>query len=269
MRTSSDPTANSRRRYLETASAAEAGLDPTIEQSWRRCAANGLPLDFRADEATYGGGELQQRREERERLIAYALPELENIQQQIAGTNSTVILTDPEGVLLHRLGDADFHRRAEAVALRPGACWHETARGTNAIGTAIHERRPVSVHRAEHYLECNTFLTCAASPILDPTGTLVGLLDISGDQAARQMHSLGLVRMATTMIENRLLEDHFSEALYVYFHPRPEFLGTLGQGIAAFAGDGRLLAANACARRLLSVDEAAGAGFEALFDMPF
>ncbi|MFA9462219.1 sigma-54-dependent Fis family transcriptional regulator [Thiohalorhabdus sp. Cl-TMA] len=247
-----------------------AGLEPVIERSWRRCAADGLDMAGRADDAVYGGTELKQRRERQEHLVAYALPELENIRQQIAHTNSTVILTDAEGVLLQRLGDAEFHRRAETVALQPGACWNESARGTNAIGTAITERLPVNVHRGEHYLECNAFLTCAASPILDPAGSLIGILDISGDQDARQMHSLGLVQMSTTMIENRLLEEHFDEALYLYFHPRPEFLGTLGQGIAAFAGDGRLLATNTCARRLLDLTSTIHGctGFEDLFGVP-
>jgi transcriptional regulator of acetoin/glycerol metabolism len=89
-----------------------------------------------------------------------------------------VILADAQGLLLQALGDASFVDRAQRVALRPGASWHEQWRGTNAIGTALAEGSAVVVHVAEHYLERNGFLTCAAAPIADPGGQWVGALDI-------------------------------------------------------------------------------------------
>ena len=49
-------------------------------------------------------------------------------------------------------------------------------------------------------------LTCTATPIHDPYGQLVGVLDISGDARAQHLHALGLVRMAVANIEHRFFE---------------------------------------------------------------
>jgi transcriptional regulator of acetoin/glycerol metabolism len=124
-------------------------------------------------------------------------------------------------MLLHALGDASFRTARQRVALRPGAIWHEQWRGTNAIGTALAEGAPVVVHGGEHYLERNGFLTCAAAPIIDPAGRLLGALDISGDQRGYHRHTLGLVRSAARMIEHRLFEARTAASLRLRLHPSP------------------------------------------------
>ena len=100
----------------------------------------------------------------------------------------------PRARWLPALGDASFLDHAQRVALRPGANWHEQWRGTNAIGTALAESAPVVVHGGEHFLERNALLTCTTAPIVDPTGRLLGALDISGDQRGYHRHTLALVR---------------------------------------------------------------------------
>jgi hypothetical protein len=88
----------------------------------------------------------------------------------------------------------------------PARAGEEQWRGTNAIGTALAESSAVVVHGGEHYLERNGFLTCAAAPIADPAGQLLGCLDISGDHRGYHRHTLGLVRSAARMIEHRLFD---------------------------------------------------------------
>ena len=92
---------------------------------------------------------------------------------QMRDSGSLVVLANARGLLLHSLGDADFLGRAERVSLRPGALWHESDRGTNAIGTCLAESRAVVIHGAEHYLERNGFLTCSAAPVFGPRGQLL------------------------------------------------------------------------------------------------
>ena len=70
-------------------------------------------------------------------LYTHALPVMETLYSQIVGTQSMVLLTDAQGVILHALGDDDFLPRADRVALRPGVAWSEQSKGTNAIGTAL------------------------------------------------------------------------------------------------------------------------------------
>lgn len=67
-----------------------------------------------------------------------------------------------------------------ACGWRRAPARREGARGTNAIGTAIVERRPVAVIGAAHYEERNRGLFCYAMPIHDPYGRLVAVLDVTG-----------------------------------------------------------------------------------------
>jgi hypothetical protein len=50
--------------------------------------------------------------------------------------------------------------------------------------------------------------------------------------------------MSALMIENHMSAADFENAVPLYFHTRPEFIGTLMEGIASFTPDGRFLAAN-------------------------
>ena len=179
-----------------------------------------------------------------EALWTHARPVMETLREQIAGTDSMVLLTDSAGTVLHTLGDDEFLSKAERVALRPGVLWSEQRRGTNAIGTALAERSAVQIHGHEHYLRANHILTCSCAPIRDPMGQVIGALDVSGDHRAPHKHTLALVRMSAQMVENHLFAKRFAHSVLLHFHTRGEFIDTLVEGLAAFEPDGRFLSAN-------------------------
>ncbi|HZZ05257.1 sigma-54-dependent Fis family transcriptional regulator [Paraburkholderia sp.] len=177
-------------------------------------------------------------------LYTHALPVMETLHAQIVDTQSMVLLTDNHGVILHSLGDSDFVEKANRVALCPGVSWAEADRGTNAIGTALIDGQPTVVHAGEHFLHANRILTCSCAPIADPFGRTIGALDVSGDTRGFHKHTLALVRMSAQMIENHLFSNQFVDAIRIHFHARSEFIGTLYEGLAAFAPDGTFLSAN-------------------------
>jgi sigma-54 dependent transcriptional regulator, acetoin dehydrogenase operon transcriptional activator AcoR len=177
-------------------------------------------------------------------LYHHARPVMDALHAQIVDTQSMVLLTDHNGVILHSLGDTDFVAKARRVALRPGVSWSEQDRGTNAIGTALVDGQPTTVHADEHFLHANHILTCSCAPIADPYGRTIGALDVSGDPRGFNKHTLALVRMSAQMIENQLFNTDFADAVRLQFHARAEFIGTLYEGLAAFSADGTLLCAN-------------------------
>ncbi|CAG4924514.1 sigma-54-dependent Fis family transcriptional regulator [Paraburkholderia saeva] len=177
-------------------------------------------------------------------LYAHALPVMETLYAQIVDTQSMVLLTDNEGVILHSFGDSDFVEKANRVALRAGVSWAESDRGTNAIGTALVDGQPTVIHADEHFLHANRILTCSCAPIADPFGRTIGALDVSGDTRGFHKHTLALVRMSAQMIENVIFANQFADAIRIHFHARAEFIGTLFEGLAAFTPDGRFLSAN-------------------------
>jgi transcriptional regulator of acetoin/glycerol metabolism len=188
-------------------------------------------------------------------LLAYSRPVMEYLFEQVQPLRSVVVLADNRGTLMHTLGDPGFMSKSERVALSAGASWHEAQRGTNAIGTALAEECAIEIHGAEHFLERNGFLTCAAVPIRSSRGELLGILDVSGDQHNGHPHTLGLVKTAARMIENRLLiagcRRH--QHLRLHLHARAEGIGTLGEAIVSLSGDGWIVGANRVGMALLHI----------------
>ncbi|MBY0453972.1 MAG: sigma-54-dependent Fis family transcriptional regulator [Burkholderiaceae bacterium] len=229
-------------------------VDERLARSWQRSLSAGLsPVGRAPCTDNLSGRALEQVRVQNHSLIRHAVPIMEYLFEQVRLSHSMVILADCHGVLVHTMGDLDFLGKAERVALACGASWHESQRGTNAIGTALAEAGDVEVHGAEHYLDRNGFLTCAAAPIVSATGELVGILDISGDHRSRHPHTLGLVSTAARMIENNLLLSACVQHTVLQLHTQAEGLGTIAQGVIAISDDGWLVGANRRALELLGL----------------
>ena len=234
-------------------------IQSDLARSWERSWQAGLQPMGRMPGAPHASGAQLARELERQReLVAHARPVMEFLFEQTRDSDSMSILAGADGMLLHTLGDPQFIGRAERVALRLGAIWQEQFRGTNAIGTALADARAVVVHAEEHYLERNGFLTCAAVPIHDPKGRILGALDVSGDHRGYHRHTLGLVRSAARMIEHRLFDTRHDprqwSGLRLRFHIQPEGIGTVAEGLLAVTEDGQLAGANAAALELLDLD---------------
>ena len=260
---------DAREHFLDNGEVPEGVLPESIQRSWNRCIQTGLAIDLRPETEPADTHQLTELRARNSQLLSQAQPEMENLYAHISGTQSMVILSDADGVIIHALGDRDFMNKAQRVALQPGFSWREDISGTNAIGTALIEKNPVFVMGAEHYFERNGFLNCSASPILDPHGSVIGVLDLSGDHRQPQEHTMALVRMSALMIENRLFNAHFLTDITIRFHTRQEFIGTLWEGIAVFSPDGKLMAVNRSGAFQLGIDEQkiAGVEFDQLFDL--
>ncbi|MFM0169675.1 sigma-54-dependent Fis family transcriptional regulator [Paraburkholderia sediminicola] len=220
------------------------GRPDVIAQAHARSLEIGLRASETPDFHPLPRPALRQLVDRNQSLFTHALPVMETLHAQIVDTQSMVLLTDNHGVILHSLGDSDFVEKANRVALCPGVSWAEADRGTNAIGTALVDGQPTVVHAGEHFLHANRILTCSCAPIADPFGRTIGALDVSGDTRGFHKHTLALVRMSAQMIENHLFSNQFVDAIRVHFHARAEFIGTLFEGLAAFAADGTFLSAN-------------------------
>ena len=248
-----------RRRLIAEGSLPESlPIAPQLQASWQRSQRFGLQPDVRAPGAPHASAQqLARALEHRRAFVAQARPVMEFVFEQIRDSENLVILADAQGMLLEALGEPVFADKAARVALRPGAIWHEQWRGTNAIGTALADGHAVVVHGAEHFLERNAFLTCAAAPIVDPAGRLLGVLDISGDHRSYHRHTLGLVRSATRMIEHQLFEARHGSELRLHLHARAEGLGTVAEGLLALSEDGWIVGANTAALELLRLPRSA------------
>ncbi|MCF3948703.1 MULTISPECIES: sigma-54-dependent Fis family transcriptional regulator [Acidiphilium] len=230
------------------------GFSPVLARSWQRCVSAGLSPERPRNEARHlDDRELGEAMERQSGLTARARPIIEYLHSQIRDSGCIILLSDQNGFLLDAVGDPGFSDRAAQVALRPGACWAENDRGTNAVGTALIEAAPVVIHGPEHFLERNGFLACAAAPLAASDGSLLGVLDISCDYRIYHPHTFGLVRAAAQMIENRMFEISHVRDIKLRFHASAQALGTVVEGVLAITPDGRILGANRPAVELLGL----------------
>jgi len=220
-------------------------VNPIISKSWRRCFGKyGLdPIHNHAPEIV----ELQTLLEHQERLgnlLHIAKVEMANLYQQVAGSGHSILLTNESGMILHYTGDPSFDSTATNSSLTEGAIWSEQLQGTNGMGTCLAEQQPLIIHQNEHFLASNLALTCTASPIFDPSGKILAVLNASSKYNKAQQHTLALVNMSAKTIENRAFLCMFKNHFIMHFHSRPEFVNTLGEGLIAFQSDGVILASN-------------------------
>lgn len=257
MNLSSDMTLSVAREKFFSGQTLPDGLVPApILRSWQRCAERGLDVADRVTAEPITAGALRQLQQQNETLRLISRPELMTLRSEAKITDSVVILTDAKGTLLDVVGSPEFAGEAARVSLQPGVAWAETSTGTNAIGTALAERRAIAVHGAEHFFEPHGILHCAASPIFDPFGKLAGVLDMSGHATAEHTHALGLVRLAVEQIEHRFFARGFEDKTVVRFHRLADMLGTPREGVLVFDGE-QLVAGNRRALSLLGLDRLA------------
>lgn len=248
-----DQVSQARHRFFQHQAFSHGIIPTVIEQSWQRCLESGISHQSNLSEACLSNAELVDLKRENASLLKFAKPQLESLYGQIRQSQCAVLLADASGNILHGVGDTDFVPKARQVELMPGGVWNEAVRGTNAIGTAAHNGQEVVVHAQQHYLEQNGFLTCAAVPIFDPRGRVLGVLDVSSDAAHPQQHTLALVKLAASLIENRLLEEEFEHHDVLFLHPDQNLLSGLDEGMLAYEADGTVVGINRWARQHLSL----------------
>ena len=223
-----------------------------VASSWQRCREVGVD-PFR----TVGGEarrlELRQRLEQRRHLMEVARPFIANLYNFVRGSGFQVVLADHDGILLEVIGDSEIQDKTRSVQLCSGGNWSEEARGTNAIGTVLIERKPVQIHAWEHYCQPHHFLTCSAAPIFDPEGELLGVLDITGDYRQANTHTLGMVVAAVNAIENQLRLHKTTTSLYLAYRYSTTLIESMSDGLISIDTSGIITEINNHGGRLLGV----------------
>jgi transcriptional regulator of acetoin/glycerol metabolism len=228
----------------------------SIVKSWRRCAFEySLDPVRPPSPSVVEASVLAEVRERHADLLRIASAEIDWLYAYIAQSGYALILTDANGIVLYEKTDAGLADTFHRAGLVVGADWSEHREGTNGIGTCIAERRSVVVRRDEHFLAAHIGLTCFGSPIRDPAGSHVAVLDASTLNApsseAGIEHTRALVEMSARVIEKFLFLRHFRDGIVLRFHARPEFVSLQHDGAIALATDATIIAADEIAVRLL------------------
>lgn len=234
--------------FVRKGNAETARVRRAIRESWERCRTAGV--EFAGGKCTdfISGRELEERKG---LLREISEPIMETLHQCVRGSGFVIVLIDIDGYILSSLGDLVSLKQAEKLNFGPGANWSEGSVGTNAIGTALTIGCPIEVTGSEHYCETHHSWTCAAAPIKDPKGQVIGCLDMSGPREKGQFCSLGITVAAVRAIEERLrLEQSHKFYVSVSKHLATIF-NSVTEGLITIDNKGVITGINASAGRLL------------------
>lgn len=240
-----------------------------VEDSWSRCERYGLNPhcvpSFGEPTEQEINALLDRQRSLVQTTQREVLPYYENI---LSNSSCLILLADNTGQLLESWGDRRFVEPAHKRGFLPGASWMERDTGTNAIGTALASGQAVHIQRDEHFLMANRYLSGAASPIFDAQRQLIAVLDVSSDSYLPPSHTLGMVKMMSQSVENRLILNLFHDDYFqLTFNTGQDNLDSQWAGLLVFDESGLIVSANRRADSLLGMSMTRSR-IDSLFDVP-
>lgn len=149
-------------------------------------------------------------RRERAGALRQVLPLLQATLLAVAEeAGNELVVCDADGVVLWLSGPREVRRSSERLGFVEGACWSEGAVGTNGLGTALVDARPIQVFGPEHSDAGHHAWVCTGAPIIDPaTGRPLGAMTLSGPLRTAHPNTLALIRGAAGLAESTLAIEH-------------------------------------------------------------
>jgi len=183
-----------------------------IRTSHQRSQTYGVPTSRKFPENELSKSDFEARLEENDELISHASYIIYQLFKTVTGSGFFINLTDDQGCILIIKGDDEVMREAEKLQMVEGAYMNESSIGTNSMGLAIHEQKPVQVTAQEHFISAYHNWTCSAAPIM-LDDQVIGCINMTGHADLVHPHTLGMVISAAHAIENIISQQQALQKL--------------------------------------------------------
>lgn len=237
-----------RRCFLEGEPVPEGLVSASVLRSWERSRHYGLSVGDKVLHGPIRASDLRDARAGLQALLNIAVPELGRLHEALPHGQWMFSCVSDAGVVLTSIGRVEAGELSSG--LRAGNRLHEPAAGTTGPGCALAERRPVIISAGEHYLDEASRFSCAAVPLFDHRGRMVGVLNASSSRDCRPIQLLDALVLSSKAIQRELVR-HQTAAAYLHVHARADMLGTPLEGVLAIGPDGEIVGANDDARGAL------------------
>ncbi|MHA7261880.1 GAF domain-containing protein [Arthrobacter sp. TMN-37] len=216
---------------------AEGSLRRVVQESWLRSMRHLTGPERAGARLSYTPDELVAYRESHP--LAAVMPVIDRLLIQPSRDSGLVVAVgDEHGRLLWVHGDRTALRRAEDMMFMEGADWSESTVGTSAPGTALALDSSVQIAGAEHFSPQAHPWSCTAVPLHDPdSGTVLGVVDITGTSDAVAGHTLSLVQASVAAAEAQLTIQRLRSRLPAARRPA----GPSGAGPALYRSNLQIL----------------------------
>ncbi|TLP46166.1 sigma-54-dependent Fis family transcriptional regulator [Cohaesibacter sp. CAU 1516] len=231
-----------------------------LSASWSRCREDyGLDQGCQRREAVIRRERVRDSIESLGSLFTACRSQVQHIFQNIVGSGHAVILTDRHGTIIEFAVQSALDDLFRQSGLRRGADWSEACEGTNGIGTAIAEKKSLTVYRDQHFHSRHAGLTCIGAPVFDVEGDVLALFDVSSigrkDDPDLLAHTRALLEMSARLMSRRNFQDHFADQWIMRFHHDADRVGLLEEGLIALDYNGRIVGLDEQAKLHLSVSD--------------
>ncbi|HFJ9382556.1 TPA: sigma-54-dependent Fis family transcriptional regulator [Bacillus nitratireducens] len=176
-------------------------INERISESWYRCKQANVNPHMNKGQKILSSNIFQDQKRKSEIFLDIAIPQIQNMRKTIDELQMMALLIDPDGYVLSLSGNQQTLKRAKHINFIEGVKWTEAAVGTNAIGTALEIEEAIMISGTEHYSVASHSWSCAASPIHNDDGKLIGVLDFSCPIEFSHPYMLGMVTSIAHAIE--------------------------------------------------------------------
>lgn len=232
------------------------GVSTSILTSWKRSLDEyGIDPSKTEPVRILTSHELREYVEPIEDFLRIAKVGVRHLHRQVVDLGYSTLLCDSHGVTVDWRGHERFTKQWKEAGLYLGALWSEYQEGTCGVGTALTDQIPLTVHRGEHFRANNSHLTCSCAPIIGPNGATMGLIDVSSlyspESKDSQHLALKLVMQSARMIEMAYFIEQFTDQWVLCLSRERELAGVSSECLIALDGNGKILAADWVARKIL------------------
>ncbi|PGM53548.1 sigma-54-dependent Fis family transcriptional regulator [Bacillus thuringiensis] len=176
-------------------------INERISESWHRCKQANVNPHMNKGQKILSSNFFQDQKKKSEIFLDIAIPQIQNMRKTIDELQMMALLIDPDGYVLSLSGNKQTLKRAKHINFIEGVKWTEAAVGTNAIGTALEIEEAIMIRGTEHYSVVSHSWSCAAAPIHNDDGKLIGVLDFSCPIEFSHPYMLGMVTSIAHAIE--------------------------------------------------------------------
>ncbi|PHA57241.1 sigma-54-dependent Fis family transcriptional regulator [Bacillus wiedmannii] len=176
-------------------------INERISESWYRCKQANVNPHMNKGQKILSSNIFQNQKKKSEIFLDIAIPQIQNMRKTIDELQMMALLIDPDGYVLSLSGNQQTLKRAKHINFIEGVKWTEAAVGTNAIGTALQIEEAIMISGTEHYSVASHSWSCAAAPIHNDDGKLIGVLDFSCPIEFSHPYMLGMVTSIAHAIE--------------------------------------------------------------------
>ena len=259
------------KKFIDTDEINALVVRPIIADSWKRCKSAKVDPYSKRPINSLNSKEINILLERNKHLIEVSWPTLKMIGEMIRGSGFRVDLVDKDGYFLKIISDIEILEESKKLGSIVGANRSELASGTNGIGTALSTGEPIQIFGPEHYNVYHHNWTCSSSPIREPSGNIIGVVNMSGNYRLLHKHTLGMVVSIANAIEGALKTEEKVFELSISNKFLNTIIESISDGLIVINKKGEITHLNSIAGKILGKEshEAIGKPIDKLIRTSF